>query len=48
MEAMFRDGQFAVGVEAGIAAINALLTQHFPRHGEAGRNELPDRPLILP
>jgi len=47
MERKFRDGRFAAGVEEGIAAINALLARHFPREGEAGANELPDRPLIL-
>jgi uncharacterized membrane protein len=47
MEAAFRDGRFAAGAEEGIAAINALLTRHFPRAGRADVNELPDRPLIL-
>lgn len=47
MEAKFREGQFAEGVAAGIAAINALLAQYFPRDGATIPNELPDRPLIL-
>ncbi len=44
MEAAFREGRFADGAEAGIAEINALLAQHFPRADQAGPNELPDRP----
>ena len=51
MEAAFREGRYAEGVEAGIARINALLAGHFPRrHGDAGGdpgNELPDRPVLL-
>ena len=51
MEAAFREGRYAEGVEAGIARINALLAEHFPRrHGVAGAdpgNELPDRPVLL-
>jgi len=47
MEAAFRDGRFIEGVEAGIAEINALLAQHYPREGRAGGNELPDRPVVL-
>ena len=51
MEAAFREGRYAEGVEAGIARINALLAGQFPRgHGDAGGdpgNELPDRPVLL-
>jgi len=47
MEAQFRIGEFANGVEAGIAAINERLAQHFPRSDANGKNELPDRPLFL-
>ena len=47
MEAAFRNGEFAAGVEAGIEAINALLAQHFPGDGRTSENELPDRPMIL-
>ncbi len=47
MEAAFRAGRFAEGVEAGIAEINALLAQHYPRAGQDDGNELPDRPVIL-
>jgi uncharacterized membrane protein len=47
MEAAFRERRFAVGAETGIADINALLIRHFPRDGLAGRNELPDTPVVL-
>jgi uncharacterized membrane protein len=47
MEAAFRDGRYAEGVEAGLADINALLAQHYPRDGSARGNELPDRPVVL-
>jgi uncharacterized membrane protein len=47
MEAAFRDRRYAEGVEAGIARINALLAEHFPRSAAAGANELPDRPVLL-
>jgi hypothetical protein len=47
MEAAFRDGRYAEGVESGIAEINALLARHFPREGDARVNELPDRPIVL-
>ena len=47
MEAAFREGRFAEGVARGIEEINALLAQHYPREGEAGTNELPDRPVML-
>ncbi|MEP7182751.1 MAG: TPM domain-containing protein [Betaproteobacteria bacterium] len=47
MEAAFTDGRFVEGVEAGIAEINALLAQHFPRDGRTGGNELSDRPIVL-
>ena len=47
METAFRDGRFVEGVEAGLAEINALLAEHYPRGGAAGANELPDRPVVL-
>jgi len=47
MEAAFREGRFAEGVEAGLAEISALLARHYPREGGAGPNELPDRPVVL-
>lgn len=47
MEAAFRIGRFAEGVEAGLAEINALLAEHFPHERSGGGNELPDRPIVL-
>ena len=47
MESAFRERRFEEGVAAGIARINTLLAEHFPRTGAAGKNELPDRPLVL-
>lgn len=46
MEKFFRDGEFGNGVLHGIAAITALLREHFPAQG-TNRNELSDRPTIL-
>jgi uncharacterized membrane protein len=47
MEAAFRAGRFAEGVENGIAELNALLERHFPRADGAQGNELSDRPVVL-
>jgi uncharacterized membrane protein len=47
MEAAFREGRYAEGVEAGIAEINGLLARHFPRKDGSGGNELSDRPVVL-
>ena len=47
MEAAFRDGRFAEGVEGGVAEINALLESHYPRDGALGANELSDEPVVL-
>lgn len=46
MEACFRQGRFEQGALEGIAAVGALLAQHFPPGGPTG-NELPDRPVLL-
>lgn len=46
METAFRAGNFEAGIIAGIDAIAAKLSTHFPRIGE-GANELPDKPLLL-
>ena len=47
METAFRERRFEEGIAAGIAKINTLLAEHFPRAGGAGENELPDRPLVF-
>ena len=46
MEADFRAGNFEVGVIKGIDAVSRLLAMHFPKQG-AGKNELPDTPVVL-
>lgn len=46
MEQHLREERFAVGILAGIEAVSALLTQHFPSTG-ADRNELPNQPVVL-
>ncbi len=46
MEAAFSQAQFAAGVINGIQAIGRHLISIFPAR-EAGRNELPNRPLVL-
>lgn len=46
MEKMFRNGGFESGVLHGIAAISALLREHYPAQS-ANSNELSDRPVIL-
>lgn len=46
MEQAFRDGRFEAGVVAGIDAVAAHLTRHYPSNGRP-RNEVPDRPVLL-
>ena len=46
MEEAFRARRFEAGVLEGIVEITALLTTHFPAHGNSP-NELPDRPAML-
>nr|BAL55700.1 hypothetical conserved protein [uncultured Gammaproteobacteria bacterium] len=46
MEAAFRQGRFAEGLLAGVAAVGEKLKRHFPGPDRAG-NELPDRPCLL-
>jgi uncharacterized membrane protein len=46
MESAFRERRFADGAVAGIEAVSALLSRHFPRTGAAD-NELPDQPVLL-
>ena len=46
MQQKFRADDFESGVLEGIAAITALLQQHFPAQ-QANANELPDHPVTL-
>ena len=46
MESDFRAGHFERGVIKGIDAVSRLLAAHFPKRG-AGRNELPDAPVVM-
>lgn len=47
METRFRNGEFERGVLEGIAAITALLAQHFPAGEGNNPNEIPDAPVVL-
>ena len=46
MEEHFRAGRYQEGAVAGVRAVSALLARHFPG-AERGRNELPDRPVLI-
>ena len=46
MDAHFRDRRFEAGALAGVNAVAELLARHFPDAGE-GRNQIPDRPIIM-
>ncbi len=47
MSAAFRAGRFEDGLNAAIAAVDALLVQHFAlRPGQVNPNELPDVPQL--
>ncbi len=46
METEFAKERFEQGVIAGIQAVTRHLATHFPK-GRDGRNELPDRPVVL-
>ena len=47
MREAFRAGRFAEGIDQAVAAVDALLTQHFPLgDGDANPNELPNRPFV--
>ena len=46
MEQAFREGRFVDGVIAGIRAVSAHLTRHYPGKGRRP-NELPDSPVVL-
>jgi len=48
MEEHFRAGRFPQGAVAGVDAVGALLSRHFPASPARGiNNELPDRPTLL-
>ncbi len=46
MEADFKQANYEGGVVGGIRAVTRHLAGHFPACG-AGRNELPDKPVLL-
>lgn len=46
MERAFGEGRFESGAIAGIQTLTRHLARHFPPTG-AGRNELPDRPVVM-
>ena len=46
MEAAFRRAEYESGAVSGIQAVTQHLVQHFPAVG-TGRNELPDKPVVL-
>jgi uncharacterized membrane protein len=46
MEKDFKAEKFTVGVIRGIAQVSQQLALHFPKQG-AGRNELPDAPVVM-
>jgi len=46
MEHAFREGNFEQGVLGGIERVSSLLAAHYPGD-HRGRNELPDRPVVL-
>ena len=46
METEFKAGRFERGVIQGIDAVSLQLAKYFPGHG-AGRNELPDAPVVI-
>lgn len=42
----FARHHFSDGLEAGLNAINTILVQHFPSHGQNHPNELPDNVIF--
>jgi uncharacterized membrane protein len=46
METAFKQANYEGGVVSGIQAVTQHLMKHFPASG-AGRNELPDKPVVL-
>lgn len=47
MQESFSAGQWRAGALRGIADIHAVLAGHFPSHGRARPDELPDKPVLL-
>ncbi|GLQ95893.1 TPM domain-containing protein [Dyella mobilis] len=47
MQESFAAGQWRAGALRGITEVHALLAKHFPSHGKARPDELPDRPVLL-
>jgi hypothetical protein len=47
MRARFERGEFEAGALAGVKAVSRLMAAHFPASHGHGRDELPDRPVIL-
>jgi uncharacterized membrane protein len=48
MEERLRAGESEAAVSQGVAAVSALLAEHFPHTGDVDTiNELPDLPRIL-
>lgn len=47
MTQAFRAGDFTAGSVTAIAAVSALLQEHFPAGSEGNPNELPDMPVVL-
>jgi len=46
MQAAFKEGRFAAGIEQAVDAVDALLVRHFPlAEGAVNPNELPDAPV---
>ncbi len=45
----FASGRYVAGAVAGLEVVSLLLARQFPRQAgvAAGRNELPDRPVLL-
>jgi uncharacterized membrane protein len=46
MEDDFRRGQFEAGVIKGINSVSRELAKYFPPD-TSGRNELPDKPVVI-
>ena len=46
MNVHFRARRFEAGALAGVHAVSEMLARHFPDSG-VGRNEIPDRPILL-